>query len=70
MLKAATDKPLYSLTEVCQLTGIGRTKLLEEVYSGRLGSVNVGRRRLVSRAQLAAWVAALESRSETAGSAR
>lgn len=43
------------------LLGIGRTKWFELIASGELRSVKIGRRRLVSEAALAEFVAKLEA---------
>jgi excisionase family DNA binding protein len=36
-----------TIDEACQATGIGRTKLYEEIGAGRIETANVGRRRLI-----------------------
>jgi excisionase family DNA binding protein len=36
-----------TIAEACEATGIGRTKLYEEIASGRVQTTSVGRRRLV-----------------------
>jgi excisionase family DNA binding protein len=36
-----------TIDEACQATGIGRTKLYEELAAGRIQSTTVGRRRLI-----------------------
>jgi len=36
-----------TIDEACQATGIGRTKLYEEIAAGRIQTTNVGKRRLV-----------------------
>jgi hypothetical protein len=36
-----------TIDEACQATGIGRTKLYEEMSAGRVRTTNVGKRRLV-----------------------
>jgi excisionase family DNA binding protein len=36
-----------TISEACQLTGLGRTKLYELIGDGHLATTNVGRRRLV-----------------------
>lgn len=54
-----TDRVLYDVAAVQRVTGLGRSKIFEEIAAGRLASVQVGRRRMVTRAQLEAWVAQL-----------
>ncbi len=36
-----------TIDEACQATGIGRTKLYEEISAGRVETTTIGRRRLV-----------------------
>jgi len=36
-----------TIDEACQATGIGRTKLYEEMGAGRVQSTTIGKRRLV-----------------------
>jgi excisionase family DNA binding protein len=36
-----------TIDEACEATGIGRTKLYEEISAGRVQTTNVGRRRLI-----------------------
>ena len=52
---------LNSVEEVIQRVGLGRTKLYEEISSGRLRSIKVGSRRLISEAALHDYIASLES---------
>ena len=48
---------LYDLGEAqVLLGGIGRTKLFEELSAGRLKAVHIGRRRLVSQADIDDYV--------------
>lgn len=54
-----TDPRLLSVTQVCVGTGLGRTKVYDEMRSGRLRSVKVGRRRLVPAVALDEWVEGL-----------
>ncbi len=52
---------LFSLTEVCDLTRLGRTTIYSEINSGRLKIVKVGRRTLISREALRAWHERIEA---------
>ena len=36
-----------TIEEACEATGIGRTKLYEEIGAGRVETMNIGKRRLV-----------------------
>lgn len=48
---------LLSVAEVGALTGLGRSIIYELLADGRLGSVKVGRRRLVSLTAVQAFIA-------------
>lgn len=54
-----TDKPpkLLSINDFCDLTGIGRTKAYQELSSGRLAAVKIGRRTLIPSKAIDAWIA-------------
>jgi excisionase family DNA binding protein len=54
------DKITLSISEVVASTGIGRTRIYEEIASGRLVAKKCGRRTLVPAAELEAWVTRLE----------
>jgi excisionase family DNA binding protein len=54
-----TGKTRSETPTVVDLTGLGRTKIYEEIASGRLKSVQVGRRRFVRHADLEEYVARL-----------
>jgi excisionase family DNA binding protein len=56
---ARGPKLLYSAPEAARSLGIGRTTLAQEIASGRLHSVKVGRRRLVPASALDEYVARL-----------
>jgi excisionase family DNA binding protein len=48
--------PIYvSPKEAARLMGIGKTKLYEELDSGRLPSFKSGRKRLIAVADIFAW---------------
>jgi excisionase family DNA binding protein len=55
---------LYSVENIMELLNVGRTKVYQEMDSGRLRSVKVGRRRLVSAAALNEFIAQLEVAGE------
>ena len=55
---------LLSLAEAAETLGIGRTRLLAEVKEGRLGTVRVGRRRMVMPQELEAYVGRLAAAAE------
>lgn len=59
-------KTLLTITEACAETGLGRTKLYDEMAAGRLGYVKVGSRRLVPGDALTAYVELLKSETTRA----
>ncbi|CPV67187.1 DNA-binding protein [Mycobacteroides abscessus] len=54
---------LWTVEAVMERLSVGRTLAYGLMASGELGSVKVGRRRLVSESQLAAYIARLETRA-------
>lgn len=50
---------LYDVPRACEELSIGRVALYELINSGKLGSVRIGRRRLIPRSSLEAYVAKL-----------
>ena len=55
-----TTRELYRVTEAMALLSLSRSVLYEELRSGRLRSVHVGRTRLVPAAAITEYVALLE----------
>ena len=54
------DKRLaYSVDEACDATGIGRTKLYDEIQRGNLIAVKCGRRTVIRAEDLYKWLANL-----------
>ena len=62
-VQAAPPAPLpdrlLSVDEAADALGIGRSRLYEEVATGRLRSLKVGRRRLVPASAITAYIEAL-----------
>ena len=54
------DQLAHDIEGVKELVPIGRTKIYEEIASGRLKSFKVGNRRLVLHASLVEWLKALQ----------
>jgi hypothetical protein len=63
MTQTAARKLMYSIAEVAEMTGIGRTVLFREMAQGCLASVAIGQRgraagrRLITHDDLVAWIA-------------
>ena len=51
----------YTIGEVTKITGLGRTRLYEELNSGRLKGVKAGRRTLIPHISIQQWLENLES---------
>ncbi|MGC8633895.1 MAG: helix-turn-helix domain-containing protein [Candidatus Limnocylindrales bacterium] len=56
---AAVPDRLLSIAEAAAALGIGRSRLYEEIGTGRLRSLKVGRRRLVPASAITAYIEAL-----------
>ncbi len=52
-----TERLAYSVDEAAQITGLSRDLLYEQMRTGRLGYVKVGRRRIITRQHLDAFLA-------------
>lgn len=52
-------KIAYSITETEEATGLGRTRIYEEIREGRLAAVKSGRRTLVPASALRRWLETL-----------
>jgi excisionase family DNA binding protein len=50
------DKLAYSIPEACIAIGIGRTRLYEEIKSGRIAVKKIGKRTLIPVSGLAAFL--------------
>jgi excisionase family DNA binding protein len=50
------DKLAYSIEELAELTGLSRDLLYDEMNAGRLAYVKVGRRRIITREAITAFV--------------
>ena len=62
-----TDAPLaYDILSASKKAGLGRSKLFEEINAGRLKARKAGRRTLILRDDLAAWLASLPQRGRVA----
>ncbi|MCE0764783.1 helix-turn-helix domain-containing protein [Pseudonocardia kujensis] len=62
-----SPKELYRVPDVMALLSLGRSTLYEELRSGRLRSVRVGRVRLISASAIADYIALLEREADDFG---
>ena len=54
------EQPLsYTVPEAAKLCGIGLTKIYAEIGTGRLEAIKLGRRTLIRRSAIEAWLDAL-----------
>jgi excisionase family DNA binding protein len=51
------ERLAYSVDEVAQITGLSRDLLYAQMRAGRLGYIKVGRRRIITRRHLDAFLA-------------
>ncbi len=58
-------RELYRVVEVMALLSLSRSVLYEELRSGRLRSVHVGRTRLIPATAITEYVALLEREADT-----
>lgn len=56
-----TNPLSYTIEEATKLTGLGRTRLYEELNSGRLRAVKAGKRTLIPHAAIQEWLQNLEA---------
>ena len=59
-------KLAFSINETSELSGLGRDAIYSEINAGRLKSLKVGKRRLIRREALHAWLAEREAATESA----
>jgi excisionase family DNA binding protein len=52
-----TDRLAYSVEEAARVTGLSRDLLYDEMRAGRLAYLKVGRRRIITRQHLEAFLA-------------
>lgn len=65
-----TGKELYRVTEAMALLSLGRSVIYEQLRSGRLRSVHVGRTRLVPAAAITDYIALLEREAQQGSTLR
>jgi excisionase family DNA binding protein len=52
-------KLAYTIPELSEATGVGRTRLYEEIKAGRLKISKCGQRTIITNDQAQAWLSAL-----------
>jgi len=57
---------LHGIETLMSRLNVGRSTVFEEIQSGRLRSVKIGRRRLVSETSLCAYIAELDRQAASA----
>jgi excisionase family DNA binding protein len=59
--ESAGDGPrlAYTVTQAARALGLSKSMIYDQLRSRRLGSVRVGRRRIITRQQINAWLAGL-----------
>ena len=58
------DKLAHSIDESCAIAGVGRTYIYNAIASGDLTARKAGRRTLILRSELEAWLAGLPTATE------
>ena len=53
----SAERLAYSVNEVARITGLSRDLLYDQMRTGRLGYIKVGRRRIITRQHLDAFLA-------------
>jgi excisionase family DNA binding protein len=64
-MQSQSELLLYDLTAAQHLTCLGRSQLYKAMDAGELGSIKVGRRRLIPREALVAYVEGLKAGSSS-----
>ena len=57
---APTRRAAFSICEVCNLLGVGRSRLYQEIREGRLRVIKLGRRTLIRAAEVEGYLDRLE----------
>ena len=57
IIPGPAERLAYSVDEVARITGLSRDLLYDQMRTGRLGYIKVGRRRIITRQHLDAFLA-------------
>ncbi len=68
-MAAQTERAAHSIKEFCDLVGIGRSRVYEEIRLGRIRALKAGRRTLIPNTEIAAWLSRLPPTSAPADGA-
>lgn len=60
----SAPREAYQVREVAALLGLPQSTVYEHIYRGKLPAIKIGRYRLVTRRQLAAYIARKEEEAE------
>ena len=55
------EKVFYTVAEIIEITGLGRTKVYEEINSNALKAKKCGTRTLIEASSFQEWIASLPS---------
>ena len=58
-----TSRLAYGIRQACEATGLGRSKLYQEIAEGRLPIFKVGTRTLIAAEDLTAWLESYKCRA-------
>lgn len=55
------NRPAYTISAFCEAFGLSRSKTYQLIQSGQIAALKVGRRTLILREAVEAWLASLPS---------
>lgn len=58
-MSSRTDRLAYTVVELAEAAGLGRTTIYREVKSGRLRLTKIGKRSIITVAEAERWLAAV-----------
>lgn len=69
MVGSDTDVLAYTLDQSCRIAGVGKTSIYQAIADGELTARKYGRRTLIMRTDLEAWLRSLPTIEPTEGAA-